>query len=390
MSSAREELDQLLSEDVSAAKARAAGAFARLAGDRSKSLVLFGAGNLGRKVLTGLRRLHIEPLAFSDNNQKLWGTQVEGIPVLSPEDAAARFRDRAAFLVTVWGAGQNVGQADFRRQLEGLGCTTVIPFAFLYWQHPDVFLPYWAIDLPHKILEQAAKVREAFELFAEPASQTEFVQQLRWRLHLDFDAVNRVSPDLQYFPRDIPTLPVGQVFVDCGAYTGDTLENYLQSQGDNFRHYLAFEPDPANFERLRKYVAEQPASLRDRITVRPEVVGGPDQPEWVSFDATGTAAAALGKGNCQVPTTTLDKALSGIEPTFIKMDIEGAELDALAGAAATIRRCRARLAICAYHCQDHLWHVPLAIRALSDSYQFFLRPHNRQGYDLVCYAVPRS
>src|SRR5262249_52535091 len=131
-------------------------------------------------------------------------------------------------------------------QLEGLGCTVIVPFAFLYWQHPDIFLPYWAIDLPHKILEQTAKVREAFDLFAEPASQTEFVKQLRWRLFMDFEAVDRVSPDLQYFSRDTPPLPAGQCFVDCGAYVGDTLENYLKSEGDSFRHYLAFEPDPAN------------------------------------------------------------------------------------------------------------------------------------------------
>jgi len=56
----------------------------------------------------------------------------------------------------------------------------------------------------------------------------------------------------------------------------------------------------------------------------------------------------------------------------------------LAGGAAPI------VAVCVYHRQDHLWRIPLMLRELSDEYEFFLRPHNEEGWDLVCYAVPRA
>jgi hypothetical protein len=46
--------------------------------------------------------------------------------------------------------------------------------------------------------------------------------------------------------------------------------------------------------------------------------------------------------------------------------------------------------VCVYHLQNHLWKIPLMLREWRDDYAFFLRPHNEEGWDLVCYAVPRE
>jgi hypothetical protein len=72
------------------------------------------------------------------------------------------------------------------------------------------------------------------------------------------------------------------------------------------------------------------------------------------------------------------------------MDIEGAEMDALAGAAATLARHRPTLAICSYHVQDHLWRIPGRIGKLMPDARLLLRTHCVDGFDLVCYAVPRQ
>lgn len=79
-----------------------------------------------------------------------------------------------------------------------------------------------------------------------------------------------------------------------------------------------------------------------------------------------------------------------MHPSFIKMDIEGAELDALIGARHSIEKDLPVLAISAYHQPDHVWRIPLLIQSFSDQYRFFLRSHNEEGWDLVCYAVPIS
>ena len=73
--------------------------------------------------------------------------------------------------------------------------------------------------------------------------------------------------------------------------------------------------------------------------------------------------------------------------TFIKMDIEGAERDALTGAAELIRRCRPELAICVYHAISDLWEIPLMIHDIEPSYRLYMRHHTPLIYETVCYAV---
>ena len=82
------ELDRLLSEPLSSVRDRENSAFDKLLAGCENHVVLFGAGNLGRKVLRSLRSIGVEPLAFADNGQPKWGSHVEGVPVLSPKDAA--------------------------------------------------------------------------------------------------------------------------------------------------------------------------------------------------------------------------------------------------------------------------------------------------------------
>jgi hypothetical protein len=89
-----------------------------------------------------------------------------------------------------------------------------------------------------------------------------------------------------------------------------------------------------------------------------------------------------------VDCVALDEALSDCRPTYIKMDIEGSELEAVIGAGGIIKASQPVLAICVYHQQDHLWRIPAALADLTDEYQYYLRPHLLEVLDLVCYAVP--
>ena len=93
-------------------------------------------------------------------------------------------------------------------------------------------------------------------------------------------------------------------------------------------------------------------------------------------------------GTIEVNVAPLDELLQSVSPSYIKMDIEGAEPEALEGAAGIIRKNLPILAISVYHHFDHLWRLPLLIQSLSQRYRFFLRPHGVEAFDLVCYAVP--
>ena len=259
-----------------------------------------------------MRNLGIEPLAFSDNNAASWGKEVDGVKVLSPTDAATQFGQTAAFVVTIWGGRGTERMSARCRQLADLNCAKVIPFAFLYWKHPDVFLPHYALQVPHKVIAAADQVRAAFELFEDEASQKEFVGQIRWRMLLDFDALPAPVEHEIYFPDDLVKVSPEEVFVDCGAFDGDTIKSFVTRHGEAFSKLIAFEPDPANLEKLRAYVETLPASLQNKISAYPYATG--TQNGTVRFEATGTAASSVGQGSLEVECVKLDDFLADKGP----------------------------------------------------------------------------
>jgi len=235
------------------------------------------------------------------------------------------------------------------------------------------------------VYQQAEEVRRASHLWSDDASRCEYLAQLRWRLFGDFALPSPVE-HTTYFPLELCPLTDHEVFVDCGAYDGDSIRSFLDQPKKSFRWIYGFEPDPVNFRKLEKAVSLFPE--RESITLQCAAVGAHNG--TVTFSADGNEASYVGKGELVVNCVTLDEALSGTEPTYIKMDIEGAELDALNGARGIIQRHSPVLAICAYHVQNHPWKIPLLIQSINPNYSFFLRPHLLEGWDLVCYAIPKS
>lgn len=381
-------VQELLAEGVGAARAREVRAFDALAGDRRDSIVLFGAGGLGRRCLAGLRRYGVVPVAFADNNARLWGSAIDGVPVLSPAEAAERYGRTAAFVLTIWGARGPDRMNDRIHAVKALGCETVIPFGQLAWRYPDGILPHYGVDLPHKTIEQSVEVLQAFNLLADDASRREYVAQLRWRLFFDFDAMGAPETETIYFPPDLIALRPDEVFVDCGAFDGDTLRQFLAASHGTFAKYIAYEPDPGNFVKLAEVVAGQPAAVRERIEMTRAATAMKDG--TVRFSSGAGPSSHIGEGDLEVDAVALDSHLGADRPTFIKMDIEGAEPEAIAGAARNIRDHAPILAISCYHRQDHLWSLPLLINSINSNYAFYLRPHDLEGWDLVCYAIPRS
>jgi FkbM family methyltransferase len=384
-------LEELLDVDPESVREIEQSRFDRIAGVFSERLVLFGAGGLGRRTLAGLRRIGIEPLAFADNSTRMHGTSVEGCPVLSPMEAASRYHDQATFVTTIWGAVSPSAilgrrQRETRDQLTGLGCKRVANFTALYTKYPDIFLPYYALDLPSRLLAEKSNIIRAFELMADDYSRNEFVAQIRWRLHHDFDALPHPVADEQYFCDSIVKPRHDEIFVDCGAFDGDTLTDFLERRSGRFDHYHAFEPDPVNFEKLKRVAELQPPSIGSRISLYPYATS--DRKTKVRIEPTGLASSRIGEGSIEVDCVPIDDTLDGVAPTTIKMDIEGAEFDSLNGARRLIDRAFPVLDICVYHTQDHLWILPLQIHSFNPEYRFHLRPHKDEGFDLVCYAVP--
>lgn len=385
--SIKAQLEDMLKETVEEVVRRESSAFDELTGHLGKSLVLFGAGGLGRRTLAGLRRMDISPLAFSDNNPTLWGQEIDGIPILPPEDAARRFGKSTAFIVTIWRAGGGHRLSHTRQQLRDMNCSCILSFAYLYWKYPEIFLPYYCLDLPHRTISQREDILAAFELWGNEDSRQEYLAQLRFRLFLDFDGLPSPPSDVQYFPDNLFHIHTKEVFIDCGAFDGDTIRTFIERTNGRFKRIHALEPDPLNFRQLEEFVAALPWDVQNRITLHRTAAA--EYRGQIGFTVTGNASSAADStAMMKVDCAPLDHILPTEVPTYIKLDIEGAEMDALKGAAGLIRQHKPMLAVSVYHQQDHLWRIPLYLKTLFPGYQFFLRPHNEEAWDLVCYAIP--
>lgn len=349
-----------------------------LSDDALDHLVLLGAGGLGRKIARTLRQIGHQPLAFCDNNRALWGTEVEGLRVFSPASAAKTFPE-AAFMITIWHPSRTEGLRHHMSELQKIGCKDVTCFIPLFWRFPDLFLPNMFWEVPRKLQSQRSMIDSARELLDDDGKQ-EFERQLHLHLRGDVFSLKAPASGLQYFPEGAVKLAADETFVDCGAYDGDTIRDFMEISQGRFRRIIALEPDAANFQKLAASISD------DRVLLHRSAAGA--RSEVLRLSSSGASSSISQSGANEVNCIALDDLLADESPTFIKMDIEGSEIDALRGAAITIRRCRPKMAICVYHRPSDLWEIPLLLKELLPDSHLTLRSHMLDGFDTVCYCIP--
>lgn len=171
--------------------------------------------------------------------------------------------------------------------------------------------------------------------------------------------------------------------VDCGAFTGNTVRKYLDVTGNDKGKVWAFEPDPENYKKLL-------ASCREFPNVECLNYGVWDKDEILSFSANSSDDSSIcADGDIKVTCKKIDDVVGEGKVGFIKMDVEGAERQALAGAREVIRRDSPVLAISAYHLWDDLAVLPILMDEITaDGYRIYLRHHGIAAAELVIYAIP--
>jgi FkbM family methyltransferase len=270
--------------------------------------------------------------------------------------------------------------------LESLGYSRTITPVELY----DDFVyelgnRYW---LTQRNFYQAYKVEieTTARLFSDQASRDLFDAILSFRSSGDYRLLPEPAMQRQYFPVDIPAWKTPLRLVDCGAYDGDTLRS-ISALGISLDALAAFEPDEINFQKLAEAVRQ------GRI---------PNAHLWPCgvYSSTcklhfsqgyGEASGIAMQGDATVQCLSLDDAIPSFAPTLIKMDIEGAEPEALTGAKSIIATYKPGLALSIYHAPAHLWEIPLWVSQFAKQnnipYRYFLRAHGHNGFDTIFYAV---
>ncbi len=174
----------------------------------------------------------------------------------------------------------------------------------------------------------------------------------------------------QYFDPDLVQCSEEEVFVDIGGYIGDTLINYSKAFGKNcYKRMYCYEIVPANIEYIEKNVE---LFQLDNVIIRKKGASSRNGTMFLSSNVLSSISQLSEAGSFDVPIVKIDDDIEE-DVTFIKMDIEGGEEEALLGCIEKIKENHPKLALSVYHNHKDLWKLPRIIYEADPSYHFYLR-----------------
>ena len=349
----------------------------------NKKIIFFGAGGGGITFLIRvLRQYGFKAHAVLDRKFKS-GDVYFGIPAFSPLEykPTNEEKENAVAVITVVRPEYHEEASNC---LRSLGFKNVISAFDIY---------EYNLAIPTEVekrgfdfyLDSKEQIMACPDLFSDDLSReifTCFIQthMTRKPIHIPSSAIEE-----QYFPRDIALSKGYSRFVNCGAYNGDTVMR-LNALFGKVDAIACFEPDAENFELLNDYLSAKHDKIARSVIAFP--CGVFSSETQLHFTSGNKGVCTISdKGDFLIQCVALDHVIPGFKPTFIDMDVEGAELEALKGAETLIRENKPDLAISVYHAPNHIWDIPLYVESLHLGYRFYLRNYSSFTDDTVLYAT---
>ncbi len=280
-------------------------------------------------------------------------------------------------------------------ELCSLGFKEIVSFQNSVLLNPKIFKLLakknylWLVDDKKQMISD--KIDEVREILCDKKSKEVLDNFVNFRKELNPEFY--VKPkDKEYFPSDIKLFKKNEKLniLDCGAYIGDSLEDFILNF-KNVNNIISFEPDANNIELLSNNVN----LLKDKFPSCNFLVypcGVYSENKVLKFNNMIASSSSYidEESLIEVPVVSLDKTVIGMKINYIKMDIEGAEKDAILGAKNIIKKYKPTLAICLYHKPEDLWELPLLIKKIEPSYDMYIRVHEDMFLSTVLYCISKE
>jgi len=374
--------------------------------DGTTELVIFGAGALGKELYTTLLHHGVSAVCFCDNNSEKTSKSYCGLPIISTAELNSEHENSIIILavqrhidtITAQLTGSGFGANQ-------LFCTRDNPdtdFIFMYSMvGSQTLLAGFKNDVPKTIIEflqeQEQDIQNVYEILADDKSKELYIFKLallasdesfylfKQFITLFSEPFKEFGPlaydgtpeDYYYFNNDVLTLSQDEIFVDVGAFDGDTIETFTQAankQGIEYKHIYAIEPDPPCYQDLIKNTSHY-----GNISYHQVAFGAKEgKVQFLTSNTEDKFKVGIKhiNGNISVDVMRLDDFLKGKDVTFIKMD-PGANVipDILLGSTEVISKNKPKLALGVYHSIKAIFEIPLMVNNICPEYKIYLR-HN--------------
>lgn len=351
-------------------------------------LYIYGAGKAAKLRIKWLREYNVKIKGcLVDSCYYKPGMQLEGLEVYDLEKIKGQEKEYELF----------IGFENHKKAKETVDSFGKIGKTVYYIEDPFKFR-YMDYDF---FLKNCDKFQSAYDLLSDDLSKKIFVAHLNSKIAAISDDIAAFQSKSPYgYDFDLMDLGENEIFVDCGAFDGDTIKEFIQYTKNQFDRIYAFEPDRENAAKLRNKVDSDKVFVIEKGTGKEQGMAGfyADASLFSNFvdssiwgDKTRRDLYGDSEEYIEVPITSLDEELAEIPVSIIKMDIEGSELDALVGAEKIIRSYHPKLAVCVYHKQEDLFAIINYIHTFDSDgkcYKYYLRHHSDDVTETVLYALP--
>lgn len=355
----------------------------------NKPIVVYGAGALGRIAVRKFREMNIQVLGICDSDSNKLGVEIEGLIVQSLQQLILEIE--SGFQVAI-----AVGE-QYYDEVKNQLSQSFDPSDFyqLNVYDPPLFEESRAVkELYLGHFDACKKIYDALE---DPLSKHTFLNVIKGRITFETMYFNEVVQGNQYFNELTQDIQL-ESFVDAGAFNGDTLKAFISFCHNEYESIVSLEPFEECFKLLEQTL-QKDFSKDTRIRIEKKALSNQER-RIAMNESMGASSSIVGLSevcdhiDCEMIETIRLDSLQLPRVTFIKMDIEGSELEALEGAKETILRYMPKLAICVYHKPEDLFVIPKWIMNLNLNYQYYMRHHGNQSFNQHCetvfYAIPRE
>ncbi|MDR0918534.1 MAG: FkbM family methyltransferase [Oscillospiraceae bacterium] len=354
----------------------------------NQDIIIYGAGKNGVNCLATLIRqypnIHIS--AIIDNNKEKQKRGLCGIPIIGIENLNNNYPKDSKIIITPANSALHIVEILSQNGFHNLYFTDANSQLFDYISKHKVRISQNRTQLDELLERNSEKIEFVRSILSDEKSLEIFNAKINSIYFGEHFNLEKFKEDNQYFPTDIISLSDDEVFVDAGCYDMSTSFEFI-NRVKNYRQIIAFECDPLQYEVC---LANRNFYNADEISkICLEMYGLYEKNGTMSFESRALGGSSLdNNGNVEINVISLDEYFKQNQspPTFIKMDIEGAEYYALKGSKKLINEFHPKLAICVYHGNTDIFEIPYWIKKMFPKYRIYLRQHSNVA-ETVCYAL---
>jgi FkbM family methyltransferase len=338
-----------------------------------KPIVLYGMGDGAVKIYSVLQNLGVTPAAIMASDDFVRGHSFLGYTVRKLSEIKEMYQD--FFIVVCFGTSKT----DVMERILELSKTYDVVL-------PDVPVTGEGLFDQAYIKNNIVKIDAVRRMLSDETSVSVFNGWLNYRYTGNIQYLYEIQTDKKE-AFQLLELSENETYLDLGAYTGDTVDEFLRTVDLRFEHIYAVEPDVKNYTKMLRRLYHLGNAIFTPVNAAVWNVPGE-----IPFSQRAGRNSAVGneKRVKIIPAVSVDSLLKGNKATLIKMDVEGSEKQAIEGAVETIKKHRPKMIVSLYHRNEDMVELPLLLKELCPGYHFYLRHHPYfPAWDTNLYCVPR-